>query len=364
MAEGESESGEKTLDASEQRLKQARQDGDVAVSREGAVAGVYFGTLLAVMLTAGPALRQIGEILLPLLDQPEAYIDGTPQGLQAAFGAAMKALGIALAPVFGLMVAGAFLPYLFQNALVISTKRIAPKLSHVSPRGGIKRILGQRALVEFLKSLAKMAAIAGTCWLVARPIYANSVGLVMADIGVLPEMMRNAVLAILGVVTIVATIIAGIDVPYQHWSYRRRLRMSFHEMREELRSTDGDPHTKLRQRKIRHQRLRNRMLLEVPEATVIVTNPTHFAVALRYERGKDPAPVVVAKGADLMAQKIREIAFAHQVAIVENVSLARALYASVEIGSVIPQEYFEVAAKIISVVWSRAGRQEPASEAP
>jgi flagellar biosynthetic protein FlhB len=140
--------------------------------------------------------------------------------------------------------------------------------------------------------------------------------------------------------------------------------MSFQEMRDELRSTDGDPHTKMRQRKVRQQRLRNRMLLDVPDATVIVTNPTHVAVALRYERGKNPAPVVVAKGADLLAKKIREIAFEHHVAIVENVSLARALYGSVEIGEVIPQEYFEVAAKIISVVWSRSGRQAPAPGTP
>jgi len=359
MAENETDSGERTLDASEQRLKQARQEGDVAVSREGSVAGIYCAALLATILIAGPALRRIGDLLLPLIDQPDAYLDGTPQGFEAALSAGMKALAVALAPVFGLLIAGALLPYVFQNALVVSTRRIAPKLSHLSPRNGFRRMFSQRALVEFLKSLVKMIAIAGTCWVVARPIYGNSIGLVSADFTILPEMMTNSVLAILGVATVVAAIVAGIDVPYQHWAYRRRLRMSVQEMRDELRSTDGDPHVKLRQRKIRQQRLRSRMLLEVPAATVVVTNPTHFAVALRYERGQDPAPVVVAKGADWMALKIREIAFAHQVAIVENVSLARALYGSVDVGEVIPQEYFEVAAKIISVVWARAGQQGP-----
>jgi flagellar biosynthetic protein FlhB len=106
----------------------------------------------------------------------------------------------------------------------------------------------------------------------------------------------------------------------------------------------------------------NRMMLEVPTATVIITNPTHFAIALRYERGKDPAPIVVAKGADLIAQKIREIAFNNQVAIIENPPLARALYKTVEIGEVIPQEYFELAAKIISLVWSQSGRQPPVAK--
>lgn len=362
MADSESDSGEKSLDASEQRLKQARQDGDVAVSREGSVAGIYFGALLATMLMAGTMLRQVGELLLPLIDQPDAYLGGTEQGLEAALSAGAKALGFALAPFFGLVVAGALLPYLFQNAIVASTKRLAPKLSHLSLRSGFKRIFSQRALVEFGKSMLKMMALIGTCWIIAKPIFGNSIGLVSADFGIFPAMLKNSVLAVLGVATFVAVVIAGVDVPYQHWAYRRRLRMSFQEMREELRSMDGDPHTKMRQRKVRQQRLRGRMLLDVPGATVIVTNPTHFAVALRYERGKDPAPIVVAKGADLLAQKIREIAFEHQVAIVENVALARALYSSVEIGEVIPQEYFEVAAKIISVVWARSGR--PAAPPP
>jgi flagellar biosynthetic protein FlhB len=362
MSEGDS--GEKSLDASAQRLSKARADGEVAVSREVSVAGIYVAALLAMILVAGPTARRIGEILLPLFDQPDAFLDGSEAGLEMAGRAAMEALGLALAPVFGLLIAGAFLPYLFQNAIVVSAKRIMPQVSHVSPRAGFKRIFSQRALFEFAKSLTKMIAIAVTCWIVAMPLYKDSIRLITADFGILPDMLKNSVVAILSVATIVAVVIAGIDAPYQHWSYRNRLRMSFQEMRDEMRSNDGDPHTKSRQRKVRHERLRGRMLLEVPGATVIVTNPTHFAVALRYERGRDPAPVVVAKGADLIAQKIREIAFENQVAIIENVSLARALYSAVEIGEVIPQEYFEVAAKIISVVWSRSAKQPTGTARP
>jgi flagellar biosynthetic protein FlhB len=352
----ESDSGEKTLDASAQRLRQAREDGDVAVSREGAVAGVYLAALLATTLAAGPALREIGNLLVPLLDQPDTSLVGAEQGLAAAAYGALLAVAVALAPVFGLLIAGALLPYIFQNALAVSSKRITPKWSHLSPRSGLKRMFSQRALVEFAKSLTKMIAIGVACWIVARPLYTDSIGLVGADIGILPEMLKNSVMAILLVTTLVSVVIAGVDVPYQHWSYRRRVRMSFQEMREELRSNEGDPHVRMRQRRVRRERLMNRMMLDVPTATVIITNPTHFAIALRYDRGKDAAPVVVAKGVDLIAQKIREIAFENQVAIVESPPLARALYKSVEIGEVIPQEYFELAAKIISLVWARSGR--------
>ena len=358
----ESDAGEKTLDASAQKLRQAREEGDVAVSREGAVAGIYFAALLAVILFAEPAVKEIGSLLVPLLDQPDISLIGAEGGMATAGQAALLAIALALAPVFVLLIGGAFLPYLLQNAITVSGNRITPKVSHLSPRSGFRRMFSQRALVEFTKNFLKMIAIGIACWVIARPLFATSIGLVAADFSVLPTMLRNSLIAVLSVTTLVAMVIAGLDVPYQHWSYRRRVRMSFQEMRDEQRSTEGDPHMRMRQRKIRRERLKNRMFLEVPSATVVIANPTHFAVALRYDRGKDAAPVVVAKGVDLIAQKIRQVAFENGVEIVENPPLARALHKAVEIGETIPQEYFEIAAKIISTVWARTGRQ-PAKSA-
>ena len=356
----ESDSGEKTLDASLHKLRQAREEGNVAVSREGAVAGIYLAALLEVALVSGEAIHHVGDLLLPLLDQPEAFLDGTALGLTEAARAVAVMIGLVLAPLFALLIAGVFVPYLLQNALVISTERLVPKLSHLSPKAGFKRMFGQQALFEFGKNLVKMIAIALVCWYVAKPLYKQSIGLIATDVSVMPGMMKTAVVAILMAATMVAMVIAGIDVPYQHWSYRRRLRMSVQDMRDEVRSSEGDPHIKQRRQRLRRSRLRHRMLLEVPAATVVVTNPTHYAIALRYIRGSDPAPVVVAKGADLIARKIREIAFENHVAIIENPPLARALYQSVEIGETIPREHFETAAKIISLVWSRSGRPAPA----
>ena len=131
------------------------------------------------------------------------------------------------------------------------------------------------------------------------------------------------------------------------------MRMSVEEMRKELRESEGDPHIKARQRRLRQKRAQRRMMHDVPQATVVITNPTHFAVALRYQRGKDPAPLVVAKGADLVAARIRQVAREHDVAVVENPPLARALHATVEIGEVIPQEHFEAVARIIGLIWAQ-----------
>ncbi len=176
-----------------------------------------------------------------------------------------------------------------------------PNLSHLSPMRGIKRILGLRSLFEVAKSVVKLTAVGVACFLVVAPLYENSVGLVSTDIASMPGMMQQSLLAVLLATTLVAVAIAGIDVPYQHWSYHRRMRMSFEEMRKELRESEGDPHVKARQRKLRQRRAQRRMMHEVPKATVVITNPTHVAVALRYQRGKDPAPVVVAKSAELVA---------------------------------------------------------------
>ena len=166
-------------------------------------------------------------------------------------------------------------------------------------------------------------------------------------------MLWQTLIQLLLAVTLIVVLIAGIDVPYQHWMFRRRMRMSLQEVKEEMRSIEGDPHIKARLKRLRRQRARRRMMHDVPKATVVITNPTHFAVALRYQRGKDVAPVVVAKGADLIAARIREVASKHQVAIIANPPLARALHASVEIGEVIPNEHFEAVAKIIGIVWAR-----------
>ena len=351
----DSASSDRSFDATDRRLQQARERGDVPIVREGPAAGVYAAAVIGLLLLGGPIARRVGELVLPLLDQPDALLDLTEQGWAAAGRAVAVALALVIVPFFGLTIAGALLPYLMQNSITVASQRIAPKLSHLSPGSGFRRIFGARSLFEFAKNLTKMAAVALACLIVVKPLYDRSVGFVSVDIEQMPAMLQQALVSILGAATLVAVVIAAVDMPYQQWAYRRRMRMTLHELREELRDAEGDPRMKAKRRALRRKRAQRRMMSEVPKATVIITNPTHVAVALRYVRGKDNAPVVVAKGVELMALRIRQTAHKHRVAIVENPPLARALHASAEIGDSIPHEHFEAVAKIIGLVWAQQG---------
>lgn len=354
------DSGERTLQASARKLEQARERGEVPVSREGPVAGTYLGALVGVLMIGGLTARQVGGIILPMLEQPESFLDATPQGFEAAGHAVMLALAVAIVPFFGLVIAGALLPYLLQNSVTVAGDRIMPKWSHLSPMAGFKRIFGGRSLFEFAKNLVKMVAVGVSCFYVARPIYEQSAALIGDQIGVMPGMLLQSLLALMSAATVVAVVLAGIDVPFQHWMFARRMRMSLEEMRKEMRESEGDPQIRAKRRRLGRERSRRRMMHDVPKATVVITNPTHFAVALRYRRGEDAAPVLVAKGADLVAARIRQIAREHAVAVVENPPLARALHASVDIGAVIPQEHFEAVAKIIGMIWAQRNLPPPA----
>lgn len=348
-----SESEERRFDPSPRRLQQARERGDVPVSREGSSAGVYVAALLGVLLAGGPIASQLGDILVPLLDQPDHLLNITTDGWQQVGYAMAKALGLIVAPFFILLAVGAFMPYILQGSITLSLERLAFKPSHLSPAAGVKRILSVRSLVEFAKSLVKVGAIAVACFVLLRPLYQRSIGYVAIDLAFLPKMLQDSIVQVLLAATVIALAIAGLDIPYQHISYLNRMRMTLQEMKDEMRSSEGDPHLKMRLKRLRRQRARRRMMQAVPKATVVITNPTHFAVALKYERGKDVAPIVVAKGVDLIARRIKEVAAEHGVAVMENPPLARALHASVEIGEVIPNEHFEAVAKIIGIVWAR-----------
>ncbi|HWX51595.1 MAG TPA: flagellar type III secretion system protein FlhB [Roseomonas sp.] len=353
------ESGqEKTLDASPRKLQQARERGDLPMSREGSSFGVYAALLLALGVAGGLMARHFTEVLLPLLEQPDAFLELTEEGYRRAGAAFIEALAVALLPVFGLLVAGSLLPHLLQNTVVVATERLEPKFSHLSPMAGLKRIFGLKALFEFGKNLLKALAVAGACWVVGKPLYEQAGQLAALDPVVFPVLSHKLLLTVLFAVTLVAAVVAAIDIGFQRFEYARRQRMTLQEMREEMKSTEGDPHVKAALRKKRRQMSQRRMMADVPKATVVITNPTHFAVALRYERGKDEAPVCIAKGVDKMALRIREIARGAGVVVMEDRPLARALHATVEVGEVIPPAHFEAVAKIIGIVWAQQ-RQRP-----
>lgn len=227
--------------------------------------------------------------------------------------------------------------------------KLKPQWERVSPMAGFKRIFGPDGLFQFGKTFLKLIAVGVICWFVLKPHTREFENLVaMSPASILP-FSRDLAIALMSAAIIFLGFTAGADFIWQKMRFAKRMRMTKEEVKEDYKQSEGDPHVKAKLKQIRAQRSRKRMMQAVPTATVIVTNPTHYSVALRYEKD-DPAPVCVAKGVDVLALKIREVAREHSVPIVENVPLARALYATVEIDDVIPREHFEAAAKVIGFV--------------
>lgn len=278
-------------------------------------------------------------------------------------GALGQCLVMMIVPML-LTIAAAVTGTVVQIGLLFATEKLGFDLSRISPLAGLKRIVSWRSGVEFLKNLCKVFAVGAVAAWLAFPAADQIMHMSNQSAEHLPAELYQIVLRLLLGVLIIVTILAIIDYAYQRFSFMRSMRMTKEEVKEEYRQSDGDPKIKAKLRQIRAQRSRRRMMKAVPKASVVITNPTHYAVALAYEMGEAAAPKVVAKGADLIALKIREIAEAHDVPIVENPPLARALYAAVEIDDEIPPEHYKAVAEIISYVFRLKGKMKPQPQAP
>jgi flagellar biosynthetic protein FlhB len=246
------------------------------------------------------------------------------------------------------------LGHVVQSRPLWTGEKIKPELSKLSPMKGFQRMFGMQGWVNLLKSIAKMAAIAGAMMYAVWPEATAISEAGRLDPSGLLAMTQVIAGRLLLAAVVVVGVIAGADFIYQRWSFMQRMRMSRQDVKDEVKQQEGDPHVRARLRQIRLERSRKRMMQNVPKSTVVITNPTHYSVALRYDPEKDAAPVCMAKGADEVALRIRELAKEHNIPIVENVPLARALFASVEIEESVPREHFEAVAKIIGFVMNTA----------
>jgi flagellar biosynthetic protein FlhB len=246
-----------------------------------------------------------------------------------------------------------------QTGLVFAVEKLGFDLARLSPLAGFQRLFSMRSGVEFLKNLAKVGAVMALAAMLLMPEIGRLPMLASIGAGALAGEIHHLMLRLfLGVLGLVAAL-ALVDYGYQRMSFMRQMRMSKQEVKEEHKQAEGDPAVKARLRQIRMERSRRRMMAAVPTASVVVTNPTHFAVALRYEMGSKGAPRVVAKGADLIAKRIREVAEENDVPLVENPPLARALYATVDLDREIPPEHYKAVAEIISYVFRLKGKMRP-----
>ena len=341
---------DRTEAASPRRLERARSDGNVPISREVAsLAGLGVATLM--LSTMGPTLGQTALFrLTPMLDMSS---DPLATLQQAIITVALLAGPIVLSVAAALVIAA-----LLQTGVVFNTSAIMPDLARLSPMRGLKRIFGVRGLVEAGKSLVKLVVFG----LVAYHVLANHVSeltsALMWTSGHMAQRILQMLLELLFPLLGLQVVVAGADTVWSRHKHARDLRMSKQDLRDEAKETDGNPMIKARLRQIRMMRAKKRMLAAVPKATVVVTNPTHYAIALAYDRGNGGAPRVVAKGVDEVAARIREVASEHRIPLVPNPPLARALY-EVELDAEIPAEHFKAVAEIIAYVWRLQARAMP-----
>lgn len=357
---------ERTEQATPRRLERAREEGQVPRSRELATSVILLAGTVSLFYSA-PLLGRKFAVLAQMAFGFSRDGLGDPGLMANVLLAATLAALTALLPVLLLLMLATVAGPAALGGWLFSAKALAPKIERLDPVRGLQRMFSLRSLVELLKAVAKVALVGSIAvvllWTLRAQLFA------MAAEAPQPAMLHA--LRIVGSAAIVLSastlLIAAVDVPFQLFDHARKLRMTMQQVRDEVKETEGRPEVKSRIRQLQRQLARSRMMAAVPDADVVITNPTHFAVALRYEAGRAVAPVLVAKGSDLLALKIREIAAAHAVPLVEAPRLARAVYYTTELEAQIPAGLYLAVAQVLAYVFHlrnyRRGRG-PAPELP
>jgi flagellar biosynthetic protein FlhB len=349
-----SESGsERTEEPTARRLRRAREDGQVARSAELPAAAVMIAAVFTLLMTGGVLVSRLSGMLKSSFTFDRRTLD-TPTLLPATFASQLLEAMLLVLPLMAVTVIVAILASGATGGFHFSLKSVAPKFSKLSPLEGIKRMLGTRAAVELLKSLAKFSLVAGVLWALVDKH--------MNELIHLGNMNLEPALAIAGTLltksalwlTLSLVLIAALDAPYQRWSFMQRMRMTKQEVKDEMKDMEGRPEVKQQIRRRQREMANARMMQSVKDADVVITNPEHFAIALSYDPSSDGAPVLLAKGADHMAARIREEARLHGVEIFSSPQLARALYFTTDVNKTIPEALYHAVAPVIAYVFSLA----------
>ncbi|MBI4967147.1 MAG: flagellar biosynthesis protein FlhB [Rhodospirillales bacterium] len=349
MADEDADESQKTEQPSGRKLGRARTEGNVPMSQEVKIWLMLLGTTVIVGWLGSRMAVNLLPTLTRFVESPHTMaVD--PAALQRLFVGLAIEIGLVLLIPFSFLFLLGVLGTIGQVGFLWVGKRLLPDFSKLNPLAGLKRLFSPMSLIEFLKATIKLVVVGTILWTIVEPRQASLPQMVELDplqmLGVIREVVFTLAATTLGVYTFVA----GADYVYQRWTFMKRLRMTKQEVKDENKETEGDPKIKAKLASLRMQRARARMMAAVPKATVVVTNPTHYAIALHYDMETMPAPQVVAKGVDFLALRIRELAEAHEVPLVENPPLARALYAAVEVDETIPPEHYKAVAEVIGYV--------------
>lgn len=355
MAEG-ADDADRTEEPTQKRIEDARARGEIIYSTEVGSAFSLLAVTMIVAFMAGPISRDLGHLFAgALANAGQSAAD--PHALMRLYSAlGVRVLGV-IGLVLGALAVAGLAARFIQDRPGWSAKRLSPNLDRLNPMEGAKRVFGAQALGNFGKTALKFVVVGAAVTWALWPRDGVLTIMPMLDVAALGPYVQARAVALLIACTAAASAIALVDYIFVRQSYMRRLRMTRHELKEEFRQSEGDPQVRAKLRQIRQERAKKRMMAAVPKATVVITNPTHYAVALKYDREVSPAPVVVAKGVNETALRIREVAREHDVPVMEDPPLARALYAAADIDETIPREHFEAVAKIIGYVLRLAERR-------
>jgi flagellar biosynthetic protein FlhB len=355
MAEESQDKSQKTEDPTQKKLEDSRQKGQIPSSREVNNWIMILAGTLIVMIFSPAMSRDISRVLLTFIEKPHAIFLDSVQTQKVVADLFIEVAFILLIPMVILFIA-ALATGLIQNGLIIAPDRLKPKLEKISLMKGTKRLFSSRSLTEFAKGVFKITIVAAVATLLMLPEFASIEQVSVLDLSDMMSYLHGLIGKLLIGVLAIISVIAALDFLYQKFQHLKEMRMSRQDIKDEMKQSEGDPVIKQRLRQIRYDRARKRMMAAVPEASVVITNPTHFAIALKYEMDGMAAPVLVAKGVDHLAFRIREIAREADVPIVENPPLAQALYAGVEVDEVIPAEHYKAVAEIIGYVFRLKGK--------
>jgi flagellar biosynthesis protein FlhB len=354
MADDQDKS-QKTEDPTEKKLLDSREKGQVPSSREVNHLFMIFAGAMIVMMVAPGMMRNLLAALLKFIESPHAIPMDQEQIFDTLNGIAGETFQIVLVPLI-ILVTAAVLSGLVQTGVLLAPERIKPQLEKISPLKGFKRLFSSESIIEFVKGLSKISIVTLISTVVMMPALNSIEQTVTMPTSDLLLLIYWLVVRLLVAVVSIVAFIAAMDVLYVKFKHLRDQRMSRQDIKDEMKQSEGDPHVRQRLRQIRQERAQSRMMAAVPDATVVVTNPTHYSVALKYELDQMAAPVVVAKGVDHLALRIREVARENHVPVVENVAVARALYAGIEIDQEVPPEHFKAVAEVISYVMRLKGQ--------
>ena len=356
MAEGDDQDdSQKTEEPTPKKIQDARKRGQVALSREMNNWVMLLAATLMVGVLAGPVMGDLLALLRSFLERPHE-MPSMPGGFSVILSAVgLDVLKILFLPLL-LLLAAAFLGPFLQVGPLIAPEVIRPDIGKISPLKGFQRLFSMRSLFEFAKGIFKISLVGAVCAIIIYPYFDRFEHFMDLDTSAAMGELQYLVTRMLIGILVLMLVVAVMDVVYQRHEYYSKMRMTKQELKDEYKQTEGDPMVKGRLRQLRAEKARQRMMQAVPTADVVITNPTHFSIALKYDPAEMNAPVCVAKGVDELALRIREVAKEHDIVLFENPPLARVLFDTVEVDEMIPQEHFKAVAEVISYVYRLKGK--------